>query len=153
MKITDSGCGRWLSPDLPVFCNCIGSQDWIYSWLLLQVELVSSGPLYPSCLIQSHSCGICCSRYSSLPQGNFGLGYWLCSESVNPVLDSPLQKSLGWSWTWKGFWYQSTALEVSGWVHPNLQRTCLVPQRSQDGTWTHRVPGSCLFPLMSQTNA
>ena len=53
MADSGSGCRLWIwntgSPDLPVFRDWIGSQDWICSWLLLLVEIVFLGALCPRC--------------------------------------------------------------------------------------------------------
>ena len=67
-----------------------------------------------------------------MPLDKCGLGYQLRPVSVNPGLDSLLQKSVSWSWTWKGFWFQFTALEVLGLGVPGPVEDLLTPSEVPD---------------------
>ena len=152
VETADSGSGRCLNPYLPVSQDWVGFWDWICSWLLFPVELVSSCPFCPRSAFSSTlvefvaqveflasgklwprllSLTCICKSWSGFPPAEVpGLELDL-ERFLVPVycLGGP---RLECDWTFRG--------PSSG----------LLPQRSQTHTW---VPGSCLFPLTSQTNA
>ena len=93
--------------------------------------------------------------WSLLSQNCSSLGSWLWPVSVNPGLYLLLQRFMAWSWFCKGLWLWSTPLEFPGSGGPRPIE-CLAQTYSLRGPRLMLKPtevsGSCLFPLMYQSN-